>query len=146
VNERELGSVGSASSSSEKACVRLTPEIEKAKSWASLGRASLMTTTLPRLVWRNVQVTVSPAPTATALTGLPSEQLAPVKSQSAGMAPCVIANVPGLTKPLSCGALESVSVNAWEIAPGPPVRVNENACGSPDGVVTSSTRIRPRFR
>ena len=23
--------------------------------------------------------------------------------------------------------------------------VNENACGSPDGVVTSSTRIRPRF-
>src|SRR5262245_61833418 len=54
------------------------------KSVPSGGEASLMMVIMPRLALVKVQVTVSPALRSMALTGLPSEQVAPVKSQPTG--------------------------------------------------------------
>jgi hypothetical protein len=49
------------------------------------GLVTLSTRIWPRFVFVNVQVTVSPAARLIAPTGLPSEQVAPVRSQPAGM-------------------------------------------------------------
>ena len=55
----------------------------KAKSWASFGWASLTIVMLPRFVFTNVQVICSPALSVMFVKGLPSLQLALVRSQPA---------------------------------------------------------------
>ncbi len=55
-----------------------------AKSCGSLGTASLVTVSVARFVFTQVQVTVSPAATSMFDTGLPSLQVADVWSQPDG--------------------------------------------------------------
>ena len=51
---------------------------------ARSGSVSFWTTIVPRFVFVNVQVTVSPGARSTFETGLPSSHAAPVRSQPAG--------------------------------------------------------------
>src|SRR3954471_25025745 len=84
LNVRELASVASLSSSSEKLTAPAEVEALNAKSCASFGVESCTTTRRPRLRLANVQVTVSPEPTSMFDTGLPSLQVAAVWSQPVG--------------------------------------------------------------
>ena len=76
--------VGLESSSSEKLVGLRPPPAVKSKSWASFGDASLTAISCARLRLRKVQVTVSPAFTRIADTGLPSSHVAPVWSHPLG--------------------------------------------------------------
>src|SRR3970040_93051 len=99
------------------------------------GFVCFSTTMLPRLVFVNVQVTVSPAARSIELGGEPSEHVALVRSQPAGTVVSEAAYVPGLTRPESCGVAASVRLKPWLIWSGPPLSVNGKLCGSPDGAL-----------
>jgi hypothetical protein len=61
------------------------PAATKAKAWGSPeGTVTSSTTSVPRLVWVNVQVTVSPGLRVTDAGALPSLHTAEVRSQPAG--------------------------------------------------------------
>ena len=78
-------SVASAPLSSSRLKLdRPTPVVVNAKSCGSAGFDTFVIRIEPRWVFVNVQVTVSPAARAMALTGLLSEQMALVRSQPAG--------------------------------------------------------------
>ncbi len=65
--------------------VTFTQLASKSKSCGSpAGMVTLSTRMWPRLVFVNVQVTVSPAWRSMAVIGLPSEQVADVRSQPGG--------------------------------------------------------------
>jgi len=98
----------------------------------------------PRLTNVKVHVTVSPAPRPMADGALPSSQLEDARSQSGRLAG-VAAYVPGRIAPESYGALASVRLKLAFRDVGPPVSVKPNDCGSAAGVVTTSTRTRPRL-
>src|SRR3954452_15311509 len=80
-------SVGSESSSSEKLDGLRPPVDENGKSVGSVvptaGWASLTATSVPRLLFVNVQVVVSFALRTIAVTGLPSLHVAEARSQPA---------------------------------------------------------------
>src|SRR5262249_12675348 len=109
------------------------------------GVVTTSTLIVPRLTFVKVQVTVSPGPTATAVTGLPSSQVADRRSQAAPAGVCAIAYVPVRRPEEAYGVDASARENAAETASGPPVRLNEKSCESPAGIVDSSTTIRPRL-
>ena len=73
---RELDSVGSLSSSSEKLVGVRPPPAVNEKSCGSSGWASLITTSVACLSLVNVQVTSSPAETSIFVIGDPSEHVA----------------------------------------------------------------------
>ena len=95
----------------------------------------------PRLRLVNVQVTVSPAETLMFVTGLPSLQVALVRSQPAGVFSAATYPEPGMTAPVSCGVAASVRLKLWFRLDGPPVSVNGKLVGSPLGSVTLSIRM-----
>src|SRR4051812_50206920 len=75
---------------------------------APSGLVCFSTMIVPRLVLVKVQVTVSPAPSTIAVTGLPSVHEVPVRSQPA-RASSATEYVPGTRAPESFGVAASVS-------------------------------------
>src|SRR6185369_3187265 len=144
---RVFDNVGSASSSNGNVAGFPLPKLlVKVKSCASFGTASFTTMMCPRLVFTNVQVTVSPGLTTIALTGLPSEQVALVRSQPL-TAPSETANVPGRTWESrvldKVGSASSSNANVAGF-PLPKLLVKVKSCAS-FGTASLTTMMCPRL-
>src|SRR3954462_4143361 len=107
---------------------------------APSGLVCFSTMIVPRLVLVKVQVTVSPAPRTTPLTGLPSVHEVPVRSHPA-RASSATEYVPGTRAPESFGVAASVSEKFVPLYEGS----NSKLSGAPAGLVTLSIRMWPRL-
>src|SRR3954453_4489790 len=132
-------SFGVAASVSEK----FVPLYEGSNSKLSGAPAGLVTLSMrmwPRLVLVKVQVTVSPAPSTIAVTGLPSAHEVPVRSQPA-RASSATEYVPGTRAPESFGVAASVSEKFVPLYEGSKSKLS----GAAAGLVTLSMRMWPRL-
>src|SRR5437867_6536616 len=97
-----------------------------------------------RFAFVNVQVTVSPGSNVIAYGLLPSSHVADRRSQPVGEL-SVTAYEPGRIAPLSWGVAASVRLNPWLRNGLPPARLKSNDTLDPEGWVTLSTTMWPRF-